>query len=314
MGTAQASGVALAAAARAGLPVAPVHPQRGQGGGHRQRSRRQGAGHRDGHPGAAARRRAPTHRCRRRPGPGDLPRLARRGPGPAGRGTRRTVPTAELREVTVIASVRGRVVALTPSTAVRRGRRGRHRRCSAPPARSPALRLGDRGHAGHVAGGARGLADAVRLRRRRRAVGLRAAADRQRRRPASWRRRCSRCTRPTRCAGRWPTEDLASAHPGARHRPQGCPADRARAQGPARCSRREHGLAPRSRRGSAARRGAAAWRDQVHTGLVGLGWSGREADAAVDAVAPLADEQQDRPAAPTSPVLLRAALRTLSRA
>jgi Holliday junction DNA helicase RuvA len=57
----------------------------------------------------------------------------------------------------------------------------------------------------------------------------------------------------------------------------------------------------------------ASWRDQVHSGLVGLGWSGREADAAVDAVAPLAQEQHDAGGTDV-PVLLRAALRTLSRA
>jgi Holliday junction DNA helicase RuvA len=58
---------------------------------------------------------------------------------------------------------------------------------------------------------------------------------------------------------------------------------------------------------------ATTWRDQVHSGLVGLGWSGREADSAVDAVAPLAQEQLDG-GDPDVPVLLRSALRTLSRA
>jgi Holliday junction DNA helicase RuvA len=54
-------------------------------------------------------------------------------------------------------------------------------------------------------------------------------------------------------------------------------------------------------------RSAAGWRDQVHTALMGLGWSAREADKAVEAVAPDADETPDIAA------LLRAALRTLSR-
>jgi Holliday junction DNA helicase RuvA len=53
---------------------------------------------------------------------------------------------------------------------------------------------------------------------------------------------------------------------------------------------------------------AAPWRGQVHAGLVGLGWSGKEADKAVDAVAPQAEHDPDVAA------LLRAALRTLSRA
>jgi holliday junction DNA helicase RuvA len=52
------------------------------------------------------------------------------------------------------------------------------------------------------------------------------------------------------------------------------------------------------------------WRGQVHAGLVGLGWSGKEADKAVDAVAPEAGQD----AQPDVGALLRAALRTLSRA
>ncbi len=66
---------------------------------------------------------------------------------------------------------------------------------------------------------------------------------------------------------------------------------------------------------AAAQGSAATWRDQVHSGLVGLGWSTREAELAVDAVSPLADEQQGSdPSGPHVPTLLRAALRTLSRA
>ncbi|MGI8524428.1 MAG: Holliday junction branch migration protein RuvA [Nocardioides sp.] len=49
------------------------------------------------------------------------------------------------------------------------------------------------------------------------------------------------------------------------------------------------------------------WRDQVAQGLVGLGWSARDAEQAVDRVAPDAGETPDVAA------LLRAALRTLSR-
>ncbi|MDT9592516.1 Holliday junction branch migration protein RuvA [Nocardioides zeae] len=52
----------------------------------------------------------------------------------------------------------------------------------------------------------------------------------------------------------------------------------------------------------------AAWRPQVHEGLVGLGWSAKEADKAVDAVAPQAG------ATPDVAALLRAALRSLSKA
>lgn len=56
------------------------------------------------------------------------------------------------------------------------------------------------------------------------------------------------------------------------------------------------------------------WRHQVRSGLLGLGWSVREAESAVDTVAPLADAA----IADGSPVpvaeLLRAALRSLSKA
>ena len=51
-----------------------------------------------------------------------------------------------------------------------------------------------------------------------------------------------------------------------------------------------------------------AWRDQVQQGLVGLGWSAKESEKAVEAVAPEAGDSPDVGA------LLRAALRTLSKA
>jgi Holliday junction DNA helicase RuvA len=53
---------------------------------------------------------------------------------------------------------------------------------------------------------------------------------------------------------------------------------------------------------------AAPWRDQVHQGLVGLGWSAKEAERAVDDVAPQAGD------APDVGSLLRAALQTLRKA
>ena len=53
-----------------------------------------------------------------------------------------------------------------------------------------------------------------------------------------------------------------------------------------------------------------AWREQVHAGLVGLGWSARDADDAVIAVSPLAAGSGE----PSVPDLLRAALRALSKA
>jgi Holliday junction DNA helicase RuvA len=49
----------------------------------------------------------------------------------------------------------------------------------------------------------------------------------------------------------------------------------------------------------------------VHAGLVGLGWSAKEADKAVEAVAPEAEAADGEP---NVAQLLRAALRTLSKA
>ena len=51
-----------------------------------------------------------------------------------------------------------------------------------------------------------------------------------------------------------------------------------------------------------------SWRDQVASGLVNLGWSARDADAAVDAVEADAGDQT-----PDVATALRAALRKLSR-
>lgn len=51
------------------------------------------------------------------------------------------------------------------------------------------------------------------------------------------------------------------------------------------------------------------WRDQVRAGLEGLGYSGRDAEAACERVAGMVEEDPDTSVA----VLLRAALRTLAR-
>ncbi|MFI6449020.1 Holliday junction branch migration protein RuvA [Kitasatospora sp. NPDC050543] len=55
--------------------------------------------------------------------------------------------------------------------------------------------------------------------------------------------------------------------------------------------------------------GPAPWSEQLHSALVGLGYAPREADDAVAAVAPQAEEQSS----PDVGALLRAALRTLNR-
>lgn len=67
--------------------------------------------------------------------------------------------------------------------------------------------------------------------------------------------------------------------------------------------------------GSTASRSAAppapqAWQAQVQAGLVGLGWSAKEADKAVDAVA----DEAEAMSTPDVATLLRAALRSLSKA
>lgn len=51
------------------------------------------------------------------------------------------------------------------------------------------------------------------------------------------------------------------------------------------------------------------WREQVKSGLEGLGWSARDAERACESVAALVDEQPDTPVA----VLMRAALRSLAK-
>jgi Holliday junction DNA helicase RuvA len=53
-----------------------------------------------------------------------------------------------------------------------------------------------------------------------------------------------------------------------------------------------------------------AWREQVHAALLGLGWGAKDADAAVEHVAPMVDDGAD-PA--DVPALLKAALRTLAK-
>jgi Holliday junction DNA helicase RuvA len=56
------------------------------------------------------------------------------------------------------------------------------------------------------------------------------------------------------------------------------------------------------------------WRDQLQSALLGLGWSPREADDAVAHVSPEADEALAAGGEPDVAVLLRTALRSLSRA
>jgi len=66
--------------------------------------------------------------------------------------------------------------------------------------------------------------------------------------------------------------------------------------------------APTGVAGRVASAPVAPWRGQVHQGLVGLGWSAKDADRAVESVSAEAGDLPDVAA------LLRAALRTLSKA
>jgi len=58
----------------------------------------------------------------------------------------------------------------------------------------------------------------------------------------------------------------------------------------------------------------APWRDQLSSALVGLGWSSREADTAITALAPVADEQLTSTGRVDVASLLRQALQLLGRA
>ncbi|MGY1672880.1 Holliday junction branch migration protein RuvA [Geodermatophilus sp. SYSU D00710] len=57
----------------------------------------------------------------------------------------------------------------------------------------------------------------------------------------------------------------------------------------------------------------APWRDQLTAALVGLGWSSREADTALTALAPVADEQLTGTGRVDVALLLRQALQLLGR-
>ena len=57
----------------------------------------------------------------------------------------------------------------------------------------------------------------------------------------------------------------------------------------------------------------APWRDQLTSALVGLGWTGKEAESAVTQLAPIADEQVAETGGVEVGILLRQALRLLGR-
>jgi Holliday junction DNA helicase RuvA len=57
----------------------------------------------------------------------------------------------------------------------------------------------------------------------------------------------------------------------------------------------------------------ARWRDQLSSALIGLGWSGKEADTALTALEPVAAEQLENTGAIEVALLLRQALQMLGR-
>ncbi|MCW2743158.1 MAG: Holliday junction helicase RuvA [Blastococcus sp.] len=65
--------------------------------------------------------------------------------------------------------------------------------------------------------------------------------------------------------------------------------------------------------GLAAVTPVAPWRDQLVSALVGLGWSTKEADTALDQLAPVADEQIAATGSIEVAILLRQALQLLGR-
>ena len=152
------------------------------------------------------------------------------------------------------------------------------------------------GPAGHLPGGARGLADAVRVRRRRRAGHVRAAADGHRGRAAAGPGDARGAHAPTRCAGRSPpaTWRRCTKVPGIGQK------------GAQRIVLELKRQDRRCRSGAGGAVGrpapAGAWRGQVREALVGLGWTARQAD---DAVAAGSRASAGRRRPPTCPALLR---------
>jgi Holliday junction DNA helicase RuvA len=61
------------------------------------------------------------------------------------------------------------------------------------------------------------------------------------------------------------------------------------------------------------RDGPGAWRDQLRSALLGLGWSNREVDDALAAVGPEAEAAQAVGDTPDVAALLRSCLQVLSR-
>ncbi len=143
--------------------------------------------------------------------------------------------------------------------------------CRPPRARWPTCAAGEEAPAAHQPRRPGGLPDAVRLRRGRRAGGLRGAADGHRRRARGWRWPSWPCTPRSELRVAVAGEDLAALKRVPGHRAQGRPADGAGAGRPARAPARapagRAGAGPRAVAGGAPSRR----RRPVVEALVGFG-------------------------------------------
>ena len=181
-----------------------VHPERGQGRGLRQRPGRQGPGRRDGDPDPAARRAARSRPTPPTPWRWPSPTSGAAAPRP---GSTRRSPRRPPRRSGMIAFVRGQVAAVgLTSAVVEVGGVGLEVLCTPGHARDAAP--GPAGHPADQHGGPRGLADPVRVRRRGREQHVRAGADRLRRRAEAGAGDARRASARTTCARAIASEDV----------------------------------------------------------------------------------------------------------
>ena len=309
MGTAQAGAVAVLCAARLGLPVALHTPSE-------VKAAVTGSGRAD-----KAQVTAMVMRLLRLadpPRPADtadalalaICQLWRGGTaGPARRCRPRGGPVEELRSSAVISHLDGLVAAIAPEGAVIEVG-GVGLLVQATPGTLATLRRGERARVATSLVVREDALTLVRLRQRRRAGRVRAAADGQRGRPPAGSGH-ARLVQPGRAAPGHRRRGRGRADPGPRDRPEGRAADHAgtgRAAGLTRRARRRG----RDRGAGLPAARAASWRDQVRAGLVT--WAGRP----VTPIRPSPRSRSELAEAGDGAELdvttaLRAALRKLSR-
>ena len=243
------------------------HAQRGQGRGHRQRPRRQGSRSPPWSPAARARRRRRSRPTPPTPWPwrsatsGAAPRSGRLR-GARRRHRRRAAMTLRAGRAAPDDRQRdGRVAAVSPDGAVVEvGGVGLAVQCTPGTARR-GRRSGEAARLSTTPGRARGLADALRLRRRRRARPVRAAADRDGRRPAARPGDAGRPHRRDEVRRAVADRRRHGAHAGARHRQEG--RRTAVLELKDRLGRPVRHVARRADAAGRGRRRSRPWRDQV---------------------------------------------------